>query len=81
MIHSGRRRVRTDDIRGIILDEVSNFGGVTAIDDPTGLCGLVELFLDFRTEFVCGAGSPVWSPMEDIQVDMWYIQQLGEPSA
>ena len=68
----------TDDICGIVFDEVSNFRRIAAIHDPTGLCGLVEPFLDFRTEFVCGACSPVRSPMEGIQAGMRYIQQLGE---
>ena len=53
----------TDDIRSIILNYASKFRGVAAVDDPTGLCGLIELCLDFRTEFICGAGSPVLSPM------------------
>jgi len=63
----------TDDVRGIVLDEVPEFRDVTTIHDPTGLCGLVELRSDLRAEFVCGAGSPVWSPMEGIQTDMRYI--------
>lgn len=79
-VRPGRTRIRTDDVRGIVLDEISNFRGVATINNPTGLCRLVEPFLDFRTEFVRGAGSPAWSPMEGIQADVRYIQQPGEPS-
>jgi len=70
----------TDDIRGIVLDDVPDFRDVAAVDDLTGFCGLVEFLLDFCTEFVCGAGSPIRSPMEGIQADVRYIQQLGESS-
>ena len=70
----------TNDVRGIVLYYVSDFRNVAAVDDPTGLRGLVKLLSDFCTEFVCGAGSPVWSPMEGIQADVRYIQQLGESS-
>lgn len=70
----GRTRELTYDVCGIVLDEVPEFRDVTAIYDPTGLCGLVELHSDFSAEFICGAGSPVRSPMEGIQVDVWYIQ-------
>ena len=68
----GRRRLLermcglTDDVRSIVLHDVADFRDVAAIYDPTGLCGLVELFLDFHTKLVCGAGSPVRSPMDGI---------------
>jgi len=68
----------TDDVRGITPDKVPKFRDVAAIHHPTSLCGLVKPFSDFRTEFVCGAGSPVRPPVEGIQVGMWYIQQPGE---
>ena len=71
----------TDDIRRIIFEDVSGFRHVTAIHDPTGLCGLVEPFLDFCAEFVCGARSPVRPPMEGVQTGMRYIQQSGESSS
>ena len=79
-MRSRRACTLTDDVRGIVLDEGPDLRGVATIDDPTGLCVLIEPFLDFRAEFVCGTGSPVRFPMEGIQVDMRYIQQLGEPS-
>jgi len=71
----------TDDIRSIVLYEVSNFRGIAPVDYPTGLRHLVELLLDFRTEFVCGAGPPVRTPMNGIQADVRYVQQLGESTA
>jgi len=74
---SGTRCALTDDVRGIVFDDVSEFRYVATIHDPTGLCGLVEPFLDFCTEFICGAGSPVRPPMEGIQTGMRYIQQPG----
>ena len=79
-MRSRRACTLTDDVRGIVLDEGPDLRGVATIDDPTGLCVLVEPFLDFRAEFICGTGPPVRFPMEGIQVDMRYIQQLGEPS-
>ena len=71
----------TDDVCGVVPHEGSKFHEVATVDDPTGLRGLVEFFLDLRAEFLCGAGSPVWPPVEGIQADMRYIQQLRESSA
>ena len=64
----------TNDVRSVVLYEVSDFRGVAAVDDPAGLCRLIESFLDFCAEFVCGAGLPVRLPMEGIQAGMRYIQ-------
>lgn len=56
----------TNYVRGVVFYEVSEFRDVATVDDPTCLCGLVELFLNFCTELVCGAGLPVRSPVEGV---------------
>lgn len=78
---SGATRGLTDDVRGFGFREVSDLREVATVDDPTGLCSVVKLFLNLRTKFVCGAGLPVGPPVENIQVDVRYIQQLGESNA
>ena len=72
--HPGETRELTDDVRGVVLDNVPKFRDVAAVNDPTSHCGLVELRSVFGAKFVCGTSSPVRSPMEGIQGDMWYIQ-------
>jgi hypothetical protein len=61
----------TDDVSGVVFHEGSELRDVATVDDPTGLRVLVKLFLDFRTEFLCGKGSPVWFPVNGIQADVW----------
>ena len=70
----------TDDVRGIVLHDVSKFRDAATVDNPTGLRGLVKLYLDFGTKLICRAGSPVRFPMEGIQASMRYIHQPGESS-